>query len=44
VVQSYYSNAEFNAHPGQAKVANGIFNVVQSDRLAFMLKITKNDD
>ncbi|MEH2057122.1 MAG: hypothetical protein V7K97_13360 [Nostoc sp.] len=35
-------NAELNAHPSQAKVANGIFNTVQSDRLAFMLEITKN--
>ncbi|MDZ8185832.1 MAG: hypothetical protein RMX96_13385 [Nostoc sp. ChiSLP02] len=38
MVQLYYSNAEFNAHPSQAEVANSIFNAVQSDRLAFMLK------
>ncbi|MBW4676775.1 MAG: hypothetical protein KME52_23020 [Desmonostoc geniculatum HA4340-LM1] len=34
-------NAEFNAHPSQAEVASGIFNAVQSDRLAFMLEMTK---
>ena len=39
MVQLYYSNAEFNAHPSQAKVANGIFNAVQSDRLAFIRKV-----
>ncbi|BAY75137.1 hypothetical protein NIES25_15550 [Nostoc linckia NIES-25] len=39
MVQLYYSNAEFNAHPSQAEAANSTFNAVQSDRLAFMLKM-----
>jgi hypothetical protein len=28
----------------QARVASGILNAVQSDRLAFMLEITKNSE
>ncbi|WP_445636941.1 hypothetical protein NSTC745_01931 [Nostoc sp. DSM 114161] len=39
MVQSYYSNAEFNAHHSQAEAANSIPNAVQGDRLAFMLKM-----
>jgi hypothetical protein len=35
-------NAEFNAQFSQARVADGILNAVQSDRLAFMLERTKN--
>ncbi len=39
MVQLYYSNAEFNAHLSQAEAANSILNAVQSDRLAFMLRM-----
>ncbi|MHC5854375.1 hypothetical protein [Nostoc sp.] len=37
-------HAEFNAQFSQARVAGGILNAVQSDRLAFMLEITKNSE
>ncbi|MDZ7963907.1 MAG: hypothetical protein RM368_02875 [Nostoc sp. DedSLP03] len=35
--------AELNAQFSQARVANGILNAVQSDRLAFMLERTKKN-
>ncbi|MEH1966280.1 MULTISPECIES: hypothetical protein [unclassified Nostoc] len=35
-------DAEFNAQFSQARVASSILNAVQSDRLAFMLEMTKN--
>lgn len=36
--------AELNAQFSQAKVASSILNAVQSDRLAFMLEMTKNSE
>ncbi|WP_341525876.1 hypothetical protein WKK05_25330 [Nostoc sp. UHCC 0302] len=42
MVQLYYSHAEFNAHSSQAEVMNSISDAVQSDRLAFMLKLSQN--